>query len=71
MPEMVPVRSSNVESAGYDEESQTLTVTFRSGHTYAYSGVGQSTYDDLLASNSPGSYLNRWLKGRHETRRLS
>ena len=70
MPEMTPVRSSNIAEAGYDEESDTMTVTFRNGSTYTYSGVGKTAFDDLLTSPSPGSYLNRWIKNRHETTRI-
>jgi len=67
MPEL---RSSNLASAEYDPETREMIVTFRGGRSYAYSDIDQATYDDLLTASSPGSYFARWIKDRHETRRL-
>lgn len=67
MPEL---KSSNLQSAEYDPTTSELVVTFRSGASYAYSGVDQAAYDDLLTATSPGKYLARWIKGRHPDRKL-
>lgn len=68
--EMQPVSSSNVQSVGWDKDTRTLYVTFQSGQTYAYEGVDEVAYQDLLGSNSPGKYLNQWIKPRHPARRM-
>ena len=68
MAEMTPVRSSNVAAVGY--EDGTLYVEFHSGATYAYEGVGEAAYQDLLTDPSPGSYLNRHIKARYSARRI-
>lgn len=69
--EMQAVVSSNLQSVGYDPENRVLHVTFKSGATYAYDGVGQETYDDLLSSPSPGRYMVEWIKGRYSDRRIN
>lgn len=63
---MPKLRSSNIDAAEYDAETGTLSVTFRSGATYTYLGVDEALYQDLLTSESPGSYLARHIKDRHE-----
>jgi hypothetical protein len=67
MPEL---RSSNLASAEYDEATRELTITFKSGASYAYSGVDRTTYDDLLTASSPGRYFAEYIKGKHPDRRL-
>lgn len=67
---MPKLRSSNLDDAEYEPETQELVIKFKSGASYVYSGVDQTTYDDLLTATSPGQYFARWIKGRHEDRRL-
>ena len=63
MVDMNYVDSSNIEAIGYDPNAQELFVQFLSGATYVYHGVPQEIYDNLMASPSQGSYLNREIKG--------
>jgi hypothetical protein len=69
MVDMTPVRSSTVESVGWDADAQELVVEFKNGSRYVYPDAGQATYQDLLSSPSPGSYINRWLKNSHYRKR--
>lgn len=69
--EMTPLDSSNIAAAGYDEESRTLRVEFRSGGTYDYPGVPKETYDGLIAAPSPGSYFHRAIKSFYPAERIS
>jgi hypothetical protein len=62
MPDMRPVNSSNVTAVGYDAESQTVYVQFLNGSTYAYKGVPEHEFENLLTAPSVGSYLNRNFK---------
>jgi hypothetical protein len=59
---MPALRSSNLASAEYDAEAQSLTITFRSGSTYTYSGVDEGTYEGLLSASSPGKYFADQIK---------
>ena len=59
---MPQLRSSNLNSADYDEETRTLTIVFKGGSVYTYADVDQGTYDGLLAAPSPGKYLAQNIK---------
>ncbi len=68
--EWTAVRSSNVARVGWDSEAEELLIEFKSGATYAYPSADEAAYQDLITSNSPGQYVNRWLRGQ-PSRRLS
>lgn len=68
--EMVPVSSSNVESVGYDEETQILYVRFLSGSLYMYKNVNKPEYEALLSAPSIGSYLHRNIKNVYPYERI-
>lgn len=57
--ERIAVDSSNVVSVGYDEG--TLEVEFNSG-IYCYYDVPEHIFEELMASDSKGSYLHRNVK---------
>lgn len=42
------VKSSNIESLRYDDEEQTLDVTFMSGSTYRYYGIPKEVYQAVI-----------------------
>jgi hypothetical protein len=55
--QLLPVQSNTMSHIGYDAETKTLAVQFRSG-LYHYSGVPQDLYNEFMASESKGSFLN-------------
>ena len=57
------VESSNIESIGYDSDTETLEVEFIKGGVYQYYGVPEYVYDELMAASSHGSYLASNIKG--------
>lgn len=59
--EREPVGSSNLLSVGYDENSLTLEIEFKSG-IYQYYDVPQHIYEELINSNSLGSFFHRFIK---------
>ena len=59
--ERISVDSSNLVSVGYDEESSILEVEFNNG-IYQYYDVPLDVYEDLMNSDSKGSYLFRNIK---------
>lgn len=62
---MIPVVSSNVESIGYDSETQTLRVSFLNGSTYEYKNVPDIEFENFKNAPSIGSYLAHNIKGRY------
>jgi hypothetical protein len=71
LPELIPVSSSNVESIGYNESTESLFVKFLNGSTYEYKNVPKMEYEQLLASPSVGSYMNRNIKGAYTYERIA
>ena len=69
-PEMKYVSSSNVESIGFDSSESILYVRFLDGSEYAYYGVPQYIYDDLLTTNSIGSYLHVYVKNQYRYEKI-
>jgi KTSC domain len=66
----VAVRTENfssaaLASASYDDETQTLSVTFTSGQTYALRSVPPEIAQGLFDAPSPGSYWHSVLKGNY------
>lgn len=65
---MIPIDSSNLDSAGYDPLDSILRVSFKNARqplsktTYEYSDVPQRVFTELLESGSPGSYFNDNIK---------
>ena len=70
MPNMIPVESTNLASVGYDPLPRTLYVTFHSGSTYAYFGVPESVYRELMQADSKGRFLNQFIKNSYRYQRL-
>ena len=65
-----PVSSSNLAEIGYDSQTLTLEVCFKSGRIYQYFGVPEHIYNGLRAAGSPGGYLNREVKGNFRYARV-
>ncbi len=62
------VFSSNVQSVGYDTETQELIVTWISGKRSAYAGVPEETAVQLFKAASVGQMLNSEIKPRYSHR---
>ena len=54
---LAPVKSSNVDSVGYDAATQTLAVKFKSGGVYHYAGVPADIHTNLHKAESVGKYI--------------
>lgn len=66
---MQPVQSSNVSMVGYNESKRMLTVQFKSGQVFSYSGVPPEKYRELLQADSIGSHFAREIKPNYEGQR--
>lgn len=67
---MIPVSSSNVQSVGYDNDSNIVYVNFINGSIYVYKGVPDQEFDNLLNAPSVGSYLHRNFKNVYPYERI-
>ena len=66
VPLMIPVKSSNIRSVGYEPNKRDLYVEFKHGGTYAYHKVPERVALDLLEAPSHGQYLDRSIKSRFD-----
>ena len=61
--EMQFVDSSNIERIGYDFNSSTLRIEFKSNRTYDYANVPENIFNELRNASSVGSYHARNIRG--------
>ncbi|HLP60968.1 MAG TPA: KTSC domain-containing protein [Candidatus Deferrimicrobium sp.] len=59
----IAVSSSNVESVGYDLNTQTLEVEFKNGNIYQYFDVPEAVYNQMVYADSAGEFLINNIKG--------
>jgi hypothetical protein len=63
------VDSSMLKSIGYDSESQTLELEFKSGEVWQYMDVPAEEFEGLMNAPSHGSYARQnIIESYHETR---
>lgn len=68
---MITVNSTNIDSVGYNADTQTLTVKFKvSGQTYEYLNVPQTLYEGLMTAESKGKYINDNIRSQFNYRRV-
>lgn len=65
---MHPVKSSNIEAIGHDGDA--LHVRYKSGGTYTYAGVPESTFHNARSSDSVGGFLHANVKGQYDHAKL-
>ncbi len=71
IPELTPVSSSNVEAVGYNPDEQIVFVKYSTQKVYAYKGVSQFEYENLIYASSIGSYLHRNYKNVYPCERVA
>ncbi len=62
------LKSSMINRIVFDDEAETLQVSFRSGLKYIYAGVPRAIYDALGGAASAGRFFNEHVKGRFPCR---
>ena len=70
IPQMIPVKSSNVEAVGHHAGRNELHVRFKGGSHYVYAGVSSDIHDSLHAAESIGSFIAQHIKPNYTHRRL-
>lgn len=61
--ERIEVKSSNIASVGYDENTITLEVEFLNNSVYQYFEVPLHIYKSLMQADSHGQFLAQNIKG--------
>ena len=69
-PEFRYVKSSLLQGVAYDCETQELTVEFKNGTRWAYEGVPDEVYEDLLGGGSAGSFFLSDVRDNYKSRRV-
>jgi hypothetical protein len=64
------VDSSNLESVGYDSNSNILEVEFKNGTLYQYTGVPEHIFPELIAASSVGVYFNENIRNNYDYQRI-
>ena len=63
--------STVVAHMSYDETKHLLRVVYVSGMVYEYKKVPPAIYRAMKASDSKGTYLNKYIKGNYEFEKIS
>ena len=56
--------SSALQQGQYNREQELLILTFRGNRNYAYNGVNQAVWDELIRAESAGAYYNNFIRGQ-------
>ncbi len=65
MPDAPIQRLSRSLSAGYDKDTQELTIQFENGQDYMFYGVPPDLWEGLQKSDSPGRFYNSRIRGKY------
>ena len=57
-----PVRSSALQSVGYDQEQRVLEIEFTGGEVYQYFDVPAEVYRGLMKAESHGRYFHQHVR---------
>ena len=66
--EMIPVISSNLDAVGYNKQTETLYIRFKSKKVYSYERVPEYTFTELVEAESVGKFFNQFIKNQFVTR---
>lgn len=68
-PDWTHINSTHIDAAMYDPEQQKLSIRFKRGHVYHYTGVPQDIADALAIATSPGAYFAENIQEQYPTSR--
>ena len=67
----VPLNSTVLEAAAYQNQASVLELRFHGGTVYRYLGVPAALYQELLRAQSQGLYFNSRIRNRFATAVIS
>jgi len=65
------VESSHILSIGYDENSKILEVEFKGKKVYQYKQVPKGVYENLMNSDSHGTFLSAYIRDKYPTIKIN
>ena len=68
---MNPVKSSTINSVGFNPDKDTLTVQFNNGGLYRYSAVTPFDFVSFMCAESKGKFLNESIKPHHDVKQIN
>lgn len=63
--QQVPLQSTFLRTAEYDDETQRLEIVFANGQNYTFERVPQNVFEGLRDAGSAGQYYHANIKGRY------
>jgi hypothetical protein len=66
----VDITSSNIKSAQYDTETETLTITFNNGGIYEYYKFPWSHFTKFRMAESQGKFFNTNINGKYKFQKI-
>ncbi len=67
----VLVKSSNLQSVGFDPKTKTLEIEFLHGGVYRYFEVPEPLHAELMKAESKGSFFQKNVKSKFRFERIS
>jgi hypothetical protein len=64
------VNSSNLQSVGYDPDTQLLEIAFKTGSVYEYYNVPSVIHQKLMTAPSHGKFFHAHIKGTYRYKRI-
>jgi lysyl-tRNA synthetase class 2 len=64
------VVSSVITSLGYERETNTMEVEFKTGRVYRYFMIPEGVFQELLRSESIGRHFNKEIRDRYPSREV-
>jgi len=65
------VKSSNINSIGYDPDAEMMEVEFKDGAVYQYAGVPKRLHLKLMRVKSPGKVLSAEIRGKFRSEKIA
>lgn len=69
MKQQIPIKSSTIAHAEWDDATNTLRVAFHTGHVYDYIGMHPFHYNQFLSAPSKGSFLKNVLAKKYQAKK--
>ena len=66
----IPVNSSDLHAAGYDNTHKIMQIEFNNGGIYLYYDVPEHIYRSLLSAHSHGKYFHAYIKDVYRYKRI-
>ena len=61
--ELLPVESSHIEAIGYDGDTSTLAIRYKTGKLYVHPNITATQFGSLMTAPSKGAWVAQFLKG--------